>query len=150
MSKFAVYLTLTSVVFELYFLQTIFIVFANLTLTSVVFEYLNPTNSISFLCKFNFNKCCIWMPFIFIRLIFNLYNLTLTSVVFELLEEFSTRDSKGFNFNKCCIWIKKLDSRKGWNGLFNFNKCCIWIVENSSNTVRALKFNFNKCCIWMQ
>ena len=74
-------LTLTSVVFEYINMYIIVISILDLTLTSVVFE--------SMLCKYYRRKH---------------ENLTLTSVVFEL-EKKAKIDGRSvkFNFNKCCI-----------------------------------------------
>ena len=54
------YLTLTSVVFEFNKKKDITNALVNLTLTSVVFEYFCTWNG-TYVFKFNFNKCCIWI-----------------------------------------------------------------------------------------
>ena len=75
------YLTLTSVVFELSYISILITNKKNLTLTSVVFELARPDTAIS--CS----------PY-----------LTLTSVVFESTYiDPKIIDILTFNFNKCCI-----------------------------------------------
>ena len=76
----------------------------NLTLTSVVFEFLNTISP----------------PLM-------QSNLTLTSVVFELLLILIYIHMYKFNFNKCCIWIFYSPFVYANRLQFNFNKCCIWI-----------------------
>ena len=102
--KIVIYLTLTSVVFELHNTTIINSYLTYLTLTSVVFEF-RKKNKRKWKNTFNFNKCCIWIK--------NFYD-------FKLICDL-------FNFNKCCIWII-LQKFAVFNFfLFNFNKCCIWI-----------------------
>ena len=76
------YLTLTSVVFEFWLIETLDVRAFNLTLTSVVFE-------------FRYRYCVYSERFY----------LTLTSVLFEFSSTFSHFFFYIFNFNKCCIWI---------------------------------------------
>ena len=66
---------------------------ANLTLTSVVFEFLNGGAHATNTVEFNFNKCCIWIIALMKVLKIPL-NLTLTSVVFE-------SESSIMDFQKC-------------------------------------------------
>ena len=77
-------LTLTRVVFECRKSYNIVSHISNLTLTRVVFEYAIDGLDILFLFKFNFNKSCIWIDFIFRDKILK-ENLTLTRVVFECI-----------------------------------------------------------------
>ena len=55
---------------------------ADLTLTSVVFEYDQDVQNKINTDIFNFNKCCIWIITLVVSLP-SLSDLTLTSVVFE-------------------------------------------------------------------
>ena len=60
-SSTALYLTLTSVVFELKSKMICFLVNFYLTLTSVVFEFFLASSLSVGKLAFNFNKCCIWI-----------------------------------------------------------------------------------------
>ena len=135
--------------------------------------YLNIIGSINEILGklFNFNKCCIWMTVVTIRVkLDDPFNFN-KCCIWILLPQAPKFPLVKFNFNKCCIWMWhnkrykrnnkhltltsvvfeciKFSSTKSTKFKFNFNKCCIWISALITTVQSWFLFNFNKCCIWM-